>query len=75
MHLHIIKIMKTNKNYVEQHSNIDLSWDEMKQLKGGFVEPIDNKNTTPGCICTYYNKPSVTTNSNEISGCRCDCIN
>ncbi len=67
--------METHKSPINLNSSIDLSWDEMKLLKGGLVDPIDNKNGSPGCVCTFYNKPSVTTNSNEVTGCRCDCIN
>ena len=43
---------------------------ELKYLKGGANK---NKNTTSGCICTYYDGPSVW-NVNKEGSCSCECV-
>jgi len=57
--------------------NRELTKEELNELVGGAlsVEHLDvnNLNQTFGCVCTYNNRPQAITNTNEVSGCKCEC--
>lgn len=49
--------------------NNSLNEKELSILKGG---DTNNKNTNPGCVCKYYNGPSLS-NTNDLD-CSCVCV-
>lgn len=59
----------------------ELSEKEMNHLIGGVCvtgtekpDEVKNVNGVSSCICRYANMASLT-NSNEVEGCECRCIN
>ncbi len=57
---------------------LKLTNEELAEIKGlGGIpaagDDIKNDNTVSGCVC-YYNNTSLTTNSNGVSICTCECI-